>query len=230
MYTGFDEQGLADRAFQLGASAFVEKSAPLPELVEALLAVSSRGERPDPVDESAAAGVDSLDRSVLAEHLERFREVFDEAAIGMATMTLSGHLVRSNQALADLVGRPMAELVGIRYDVLTDGEDVLSKPLQILAEGRPARAAHARHGPRLESPAALRLPPDAGRHGPTWGGGGTAAQRGTLPAARRGRPGLRDFHAHDRRGGGELERGRGADQGVHRCGDRRAAFPNLLPA
>ena len=44
----------------------------------------------------------SGDQRILDEHQERFREVFEEAAIGMATMTLTGHLVRTNRALAAL--------------------------------------------------------------------------------------------------------------------------------
>ena len=53
-----------------------------------------------------------IDQRVLDEHLERFREVFEEAAIGMATMTLAGRLVRVNRALAALVQLPAADLVG----------------------------------------------------------------------------------------------------------------------
>ena len=129
MYTGFNEQGLAERAQELGAAAFVQKSAPLPDLVETLVRAAPA---PVPGGSAPAPDLDRLDETVLAEHLERFREVFDEATIGMATMTLSGHLVRSNRALADLVGRRLEDLVGARYDTLTGGVDVLSDPLQVL--------------------------------------------------------------------------------------------------
>ncbi len=132
MYTGFDEQGLADRARELGAAAFVEKSAPIPELIDTLAAVTNA---PGIAEDAAPVAMDSdrLDQTVLAEHLERFREVFEEATIGMATMTLSGHLVRANRALADQVGRKVSELVGAPYDVLTGGVDVLREPLQVLS-------------------------------------------------------------------------------------------------
>ena len=63
----------------------------------------------------------SADQRVLDEHLERFREVFEEAAIGMATMTLTGRLVRANRALAALVRSTVSELVGVFYGDLTDG-------------------------------------------------------------------------------------------------------------
>ena len=53
----------------------------------------------DPADPSA-----DEDETVLHEHLERFQEVFEEAAIGMATMTLTGRMVRGNRSLARIVG------------------------------------------------------------------------------------------------------------------------------
>jgi PAS domain S-box-containing protein len=139
MYTGFDEQGLADRARALGAAGYVEKSAPISAVVMALLAALPRsvaaGAEP-PTDKVAELEVAPLDRTVLAEHLERFREVFEEATIGMATMTLNGHLVRANRALAELLGRPVHQLVGIRYETLTEDQDVLRRPLQILRTGQ----------------------------------------------------------------------------------------------
>lgn len=113
LYTGFDERGLARRARELGAAAFLEKSAKAEEVVETLLAAlpDDRRAAVDP----PAVDTDAGDDSVLTEHLERFREVFEEAAIGMATMTLSGHLVRTNRAFSQLVGRPVEELVGAPY-------------------------------------------------------------------------------------------------------------------
>ncbi len=136
MFSGFEEHGLVDRALALGATAFVEKSTPVDLLVERLLAaaeqdatgaeaaVEPRGVAPRRVDPSGAgdgvsAGLRSdrlVDRGVLDEHLERFREVFDQAAIGMATMTLTGTVVRANRALAALLA--VDELVGRRYPSL----------------------------------------------------------------------------------------------------------------
>ncbi|WP_019874447.1 PAS domain S-box protein [Sporichthya polymorpha] len=132
MFTGFAEQGLADRARALGAIAFLEKSASPTDLVETLLDAVSTG--PLPVSPSFAARAERLDAAVLTEHLERFREVFEDAAIGMATMTLSGHLVRVNGTLADLVGRPVEDLVGLRYDTLA-GADLAAEPLRRILNG-----------------------------------------------------------------------------------------------
>ncbi len=134
LYSGFEEQGLVERARQLGAASFVEKSAPIDTLVDRLLEVlggdggDSGGGRtayPDAVAEIEEHGLD-IDQQVLQEHLERFHAVFEEAAIGMATMTLTGRLVRANRALATLLHRPAADLVGMFYGDLTvnQGGDV----------------------------------------------------------------------------------------------------------
>ncbi|HYO41539.1 MAG TPA: PAS domain S-box protein [Nocardioidaceae bacterium] len=136
LYSGFEEEGLAQEAVRLGASAFVEKSAAVSVLLDRLEAVLGVGDS-RPVDEaSSGAGAVPVDSPalpdqrggtpVLSEHAERFREVFEEAAIGMATLTLSGRVVRANRALGALVRRPAATLVGELYRDLAhaDGERV----------------------------------------------------------------------------------------------------------
>lgn len=116
MYSGFAENGLSDRCRALGAAAFMEKSTSLESLSADLLAVL--GAEP-PTDERPVAEPDEVsadpEESVLHEHLERFQEVFEEAAIGMATMTLAGRVVRGNRRLARLVGRRVPEMVGASY-------------------------------------------------------------------------------------------------------------------
>ncbi|WP_240641413.1 PAS domain S-box protein [Nocardioides ferulae] len=130
MYSGFSEDGLAARTRDLGAAAFLEKSTSLDTLADDLLQVldGSVGApipvpRADPAETERAAveAVDAAERAVLHEHLERFREVFEDAAIGMATMTLSGRVVRANRSLAQLLVRPVDALVGAAYpDLLHD--------------------------------------------------------------------------------------------------------------
>ena len=100
------------RPAELGAAAFIEKSTSLdtPHRPARRDRLGRRGRdtgrggrasrRP-----SRAAACLPVDQRVLDEHLERFREVFEEAAIGMATMTLTGRLVRANRALAALLRR-----------------------------------------------------------------------------------------------------------------------------
>ncbi|WP_148573426.1 PAS domain S-box protein [Nocardioides caldifontis] len=121
LYSGFEEQGLAARAEELGAAAFVEKSLPIEALIDRLVAIADDTWSPRPAaqwGEEVPAPASSVDQQVLDEHLERFREVFDQAAIGMATMTLTGTLVRVNDAFATLMRRPAASLVGQPYPEL----------------------------------------------------------------------------------------------------------------
>lgn len=124
VFTGFEERGLAERARELGATDFIEKSTPIDKLPELLWQHVATGEQRGPpvgglrlvdgTDESAAR-----DQAALDEHLERYREVFHQAAIGMATMTLNGSIVRANAELAGMVGIEARDLVGLDYGVLT---------------------------------------------------------------------------------------------------------------
>src|SRR6185312_10371661 len=78
MYTGFDSHGLAERAKQLGASAFLEKSTaskPLPDELARVLALDpARPRRPRVVPEiieAGSAGVPAaVDERFLDEHVE----------------------------------------------------------------------------------------------------------------------------------------------------------------
>jgi PAS domain S-box-containing protein len=144
LYSGFEEQGLAQRAQNLGAAAFVEKSIPIEALIDRLVEIADETwvERPVPTwvapdDVEQPTSASSVDQQVLDEHLERFREVFDQAAIGMATMTLTGTLVRVNRALSTVLRCPAEELVGKAYPDLaaTNRDDVAAA---ILAAGQEA--------------------------------------------------------------------------------------------
>lgn len=110
MFSGFEEQGLADRSRQLGAVDFVEKSVPVDELIDRLVA-AARDELPEP----RPVAMPAVPESILQEHLERFRAAFDQAAIGMATLTLTLGIVRANAALEAIVGASPGELVGSSY-------------------------------------------------------------------------------------------------------------------
>ncbi len=143
VFTGFEGVGLARRARELGASDFIEKSVPiekLPELLWQHVEAPAVPERPlrslglhvaDRLDESAAQ-----DQAALDEHLERYREVFNQAAIGMATMTLNGSIVRANAELAAMVDREPDDLVGLDYGVLTRQHgDYLDEALARISDG-----------------------------------------------------------------------------------------------
>jgi PAS domain S-box-containing protein len=126
MYSGFDAEGLASRTAELGAVAFIQKSGSLDALLADLLAVlEADGVEPSAPSPTGGVVADPARLTeaalVLEEHLERFGEVFADAAIGMGTLTLSGRLVRANRQLAHLFGAPAASLVGAPYGELTGG-------------------------------------------------------------------------------------------------------------
>ncbi len=128
VFTGFEGRGLADRARDLGATDFIEKTIPIEQLPERLWRHVGDGS-PAAVPPGARAGrlrvaggndeSAARDQVALDEHIERYREVFRQAAIGMATLTLNGSIVRANQQLAAMVDREPDDLVGLDYGVLT---------------------------------------------------------------------------------------------------------------
>lgn len=163
VFSGFEEKGLAEKTRELGAVAFIEKSASLGSLVERLAAIASEGESPDGATEPLADDVGTAyesrhrepDQRVLDEHLERFREVFEEAAIGMATATLTGRLIRGNRALATLVRRPPDGLVGVSYGQLTDDAAGVAAALDEV-NGGPVDLVQFEHG-LAAAPADVRV-------------------------------------------------------------------------
>jgi PAS domain S-box-containing protein len=115
MFSGFEEHGLADQARALGAIDFIEKSVPIEQLADRLLAAIDGAEPPSPPSTTPEL------EPILQEHLERFRTAFDQAAIGMATLTLTGRIVRANEALEEIPDVPPDGLVGIPYGDLVGG-------------------------------------------------------------------------------------------------------------
>ena len=146
MFSGFEDVRLAARARELGAADFVEKSTPL-ELIPARMSGLFRDRVPAGVpasgrlrllDDDAAGDQAALHegQAVLDQHVASFRELFDQAAIGMATLTIAGRIVRSNQALATLFKATPMELVGVDYGQLASGHgDDLDRGLEALAAG-----------------------------------------------------------------------------------------------
>ncbi|MGC4110089.1 MAG: PAS domain S-box protein [Nocardioides sp.] len=128
MFTGFEEPGLAARARELGAADFVEKSLLIEDLPERLMrVVDAAGLENDghPLRPRPRAVPDRPpypeEQAVLTEHVQQFRELFDRAEIGMATLTSSGTIVRANRALASLMSCSPDDLVGVDYGRLTMG-------------------------------------------------------------------------------------------------------------
>ncbi|MPZ94958.1 MAG: PAS domain S-box protein [Propionibacteriales bacterium] len=134
MFTGFEDAGLAARARELGAADVVSKSILLEDLPGRLLRILTDGPGTPPpgtpppgtrhrlrlVDDSRVRFV-ADEQAVLDQHLAQFRDLFDRAAIGMATLTVTGTIVRPNRAFADLMSCSPYELVGADYGRLTGG-------------------------------------------------------------------------------------------------------------
>ncbi len=151
MYSGFASHGLAERAKQLGAAAFLEKSPsakPLAEELNRLLELDAASRPQLPPEESAPSASETVDEQFLDGHIERFREVFESAAIGMGTMTLAGRIVRANRKLADIFGLNASEVVGRPYAALAASEDVVTEAVMRAADSELTQFEHTpRHRP-----------------------------------------------------------------------------------
>src|SRR5258708_7590988 len=66
----------------------------------------------------------SMDLHRLRESEERFRSAFENAAIGMALVSTTGHWLRVNQALCRIVGFSAAELLATDFQSLTHPDDL----------------------------------------------------------------------------------------------------------
>ena len=136
IYTGFEEPGLTGRARALGAAGLIPKSTDIGSLAGQLAALLPGVA--ESADSAAAPPDEAPESNVLGEHLERFREVVEEAAIGIVTMTLTGRIVRANKAFAELVDRSLPDLVGLEYRTLvpSDATNVVADALHRAQAGR----------------------------------------------------------------------------------------------
>jgi PAS domain S-box-containing protein len=146
VFTGFEEPGLAAVARERGAVDVIEKSLPLEGLPERLMQVLGAPEPAGPMTDEPGVGrasyaadlhvvrepsVRPQEQAVLSDHVQQFRELFDRAEIGMATLTSSGSIVRANRALAALMSCAPDDLVGVDYGRLTGGQgDELDRRLE----------------------------------------------------------------------------------------------------
>jgi PAS domain S-box-containing protein len=112
MFSGFDEEPLALRALELGATSYLTKTSSLDAVVAELVHAVTGG---DPEEERGGEDAEGEGRDTLDEQVERFQSVFEDAAIGMATMTLHGTIVRANDALCRILGLPATDLLGASY-------------------------------------------------------------------------------------------------------------------
>lgn len=168
MFSGFGGSDLHAEVRELGALDLIEKSIPLEELPARLLESLDANAEPGagPSDGSApvpappvhdVVDVPQLEQTILDEHLEGFREFFDRAAIGMATLTMHATIVRANDALADLMSCEPADLVGVDYGQLTNGQgDVLDARLEALRTSRLSVATFEHPIPGPTGPRSVR--------------------------------------------------------------------------
>ena len=61
---------------------------------------------------------------VLRESEERFREIFEQAAVGIAQVGMDGRWLRVNQRLCDIVEYPREELLQCTFQEITHPEDL----------------------------------------------------------------------------------------------------------
>lgn len=115
MLSGFGHRAVANAAVAAGATGYISKELPLEDLADRLVQLVSDGGRPPGVSAAADTRREGAGR-LLAEHQERFRPAFDQAVIGMASLTLAGSVVRINAALCHILGRGEHELVGRPFE------------------------------------------------------------------------------------------------------------------
>lgn len=129
LFSGFSGPVLASAARELGAADVIDKATPVRTLAQRLLHVAGRdggGGHRRTVRLSDSAPDQAIEAEVeaaLARHLERFRTVFDQGTIGMATMTLAGSIVRANPALCTMLGTAEWELVARSFTSITGWRD-----------------------------------------------------------------------------------------------------------
>jgi PAS domain S-box-containing protein len=114
MLSGFAGPEIEQEALALGATAFLDKGTSLEALPNVLLEILSQSGE-ERIGSLENATPTSGDAKVLVRHVERFRSVFDQAAIGMATMTLTGTIARTNVVFARLFGVDQSALIGRNY-------------------------------------------------------------------------------------------------------------------
>ena len=102
--------------------------------VNAVPLTGQRPERPWPVVMSVVDITERLTKErALVEAEQRFRSMFYSAPVGMRVAELDGTILEANQALADLLGLEVSQLVGSNWAEVTNPEDA---DAQRTGEGR----------------------------------------------------------------------------------------------
>jgi hypothetical protein len=123
VFSGFEGPDVEKQVRALGAVGFYDKGTSLKTLTAALIDLLSASAAGPLVPEDTDQPLEPAEAAVLDEQIERFRAVFDEAAIGMATLTLSGRFVRLNSAMAEILRGPVTDFTGERYANLLEPKE-----------------------------------------------------------------------------------------------------------
>ena len=116
IFSGFEGSDVERQVRTLGAVAFYDKSTPLKTFtLEILNLLGASSDFSSPPAQDLPEPVEQAEMDTFDDQIERFRELFDEAAIGMATLTLGGRFVRLNSAMAAIFNAPVSEFAGKRY-------------------------------------------------------------------------------------------------------------------
>lgn len=93
------------------------------------------------------------DRQALQASEERFRRAFENAGIGMAQIAVNGRFIRVNQALADLLGYTIGELIQYSLEEIThidDRDQVLNLLVELIKGERQSNQIEIRLRHRSE--------------------------------------------------------------------------------
>jgi diguanylate cyclase (GGDEF)-like protein/PAS domain S-box-containing protein len=65
-----------------------------------------------------------LSEMKLRDNEERYRETFEQAAVGILHTSLEGRILRCNERFAEIIGYPINEVPGLMFQQITVGEDL----------------------------------------------------------------------------------------------------------
>lgn len=138
VFSGFTSPSLEAMARDLGAADVIEKGAPIARLPARLATLFTMGVATASTAMVGPAPIEPETETVLARHIERYHNVFEQGSIGMATMTLSGTVVRVNRALCAMLEADGAALVGRRYSTFGGGQTtpLLDDAIREVASGQ----------------------------------------------------------------------------------------------
>ncbi len=108
-------------------------------------------------------------RQDLAESEARYRNLFEQAAVGIVQLSLDGRMLRANPKLCEMLGYGCGELVGRDFREITHGDDLEEdeKAIDILLKGEvPSYVREKRYLRKSGDPLWVRVESSIARDGP----------------------------------------------------------------